>query len=181
MKETCQNHDLDLTRTVSPSFLKPFDSLSNRPFRIFWMGMWLSWFALSMQNVARGWYIYELTGSPFLLGAVAAAQGIPILVVSPFIGAMADRVEKRTLLFIGLLGAGFSAIVIALVIFFGVIQWWHLIAFALFQGCALAIIFTIRGAYLPELVKPHQLLNAGALSNGEVHVTQIVGPARQGF
>ncbi|MBI4298966.1 MAG: MFS transporter [Chloroflexi bacterium] len=180
MKETGQA-SLELNGTAPPAFLKPFDSLRVRAFRIFWIGMWMTWFGLSMQTVARGWYMYKLTGSPLLLGAAAAASGVPMLVISPIVGTLADRIDKRTLLLIGQVGAGLCAIVIAFVIFSGLIQWWHLIAYALVQGSFMAVIFTTRGAYFPELVKPHQLLNAGALTNGEMHVTQIVGPATAGL
>ena len=77
-----------------------FASLKNRNYRRFWVSMLLSFSGLMMQNLACAWLVYELTSSPFALGMVSAAWGVPMLVLAIYGGVVTDRVNKRNLLII---------------------------------------------------------------------------------
>nr|HMN82836.1 MFS transporter [Burkholderiaceae bacterium] len=72
-----------------------FRSLRHRPFRRFFVGQTISIIGFWTQQIALTWTVYRLTGSPALLGLVAFAGNIPMLVVSPFAGVLVDRFDRR--------------------------------------------------------------------------------------
>src|SRR6059036_311855 len=76
-----------------------FRALRHRNFRLFWTGQLVSLIGTWMQSVAQGWLMHRLTSSPFMLGLLGTAQFLPILAFSLWAGVIADRVDKRRLLF----------------------------------------------------------------------------------
>src|SRR3990172_11517088 len=104
--------------------LRTFDSLRVRDYRVFWMSMLFQWAAWNMQTLAKGWFLYELTKSPFLLGLMGASMGIPMFIFSFFGGALADRLDKRGLLLWGTLGQGLTMLAVAVLVTTGYIVWW---------------------------------------------------------
>src|ERR1700752_5469299 len=77
------------------SQLRILDALRHREFRLIWYGQIFSSMATWMDQVARGWLIYELTDSVFQLGLVRGIQAIPILLLSPLAGSTADRYSRK--------------------------------------------------------------------------------------
>ena len=73
-------------------------ALQNRDFRILWAGMFFSSATMMFQFYAQGWFILSLTDSASLLGLVGVARGLGMLTFSLFGGALADRMDRRTLL-----------------------------------------------------------------------------------
>jgi MFS family permease len=78
-----------------------------------------------MDQVARGWLIYELTDSAFQLGLVRGIQAIPILLLSPLAGSTADRYSRKMQVLVAQIVDGLLYGVVALLIFTGQIQPWH--------------------------------------------------------
>ena len=76
-----------------------FRALRHRNFRLFFIGQSLSLIGTWLQQVAMGWLTYRLTGSAWVLGAVAFCGSIGILVLGPFAGVIADRVNRRRALY----------------------------------------------------------------------------------
>ena len=76
-------------------FKRTFSSLSNREFRFLWIGSLLGMGAMQMETFARGFFVYDLTGSAFLLGVVLAGSGVPGLLLSLYGGVLVDRLEKK--------------------------------------------------------------------------------------
>ncbi|MHB8630983.1 MAG: MFS transporter, partial [Candidatus Limnocylindria bacterium] len=72
-----------------------FESLEVRDFRVLWFGFMGTWFAMQIQQVARGYLAYELTGSALAIGLVTLAMGLPRIVLSPVGGWLADRYPKQ--------------------------------------------------------------------------------------
>src|SRR5580704_10928487 len=73
----------------------PFRTLGrHRNFRLFWFGQTISLVGTWMQQIATGWLALELTNSAYMVGLVAAAGSIPILLLSLAAGVLADRVDK---------------------------------------------------------------------------------------
>ena len=145
--------------------LATFTSLKNPHYRWFWLGMFISFTAINLQVVARNWLVYEMTDSQRAVGWVAFAYGLPILFLSLYGGAMAERVKKRTLLIWTQFGNGLIALVIAILITTGDIQLWHLIVAAALTGILFAFHIPARFSIIPELVQERDYMNAVALNS----------------
>lgn len=170
------------TRPVAPSRprVSTFSSLKNRNYRWFWLAMLLSFSGLMMQNLARGWLVYEITSSPFALGMVSAAWGVPMLLLSIFGGAVTDRVNKRNLLIVTQTSQGIVTVVIAVLIFTGAIAVWHLVVAAALTGVIFAFNAPGRQALIPELVGGGELMNAIALNSMGTNLMRVGAPALAG-
>ena len=161
--------------TPEQARITTFTSLKNRHYRWFWLGMLASFAAIHLQIVARNWLVYEMTGSALALGIVIAAWGFPILLLSLYGGAVADRVKKRDLLIVTQVANGVITLIIAVLIATGMIALWHLIAAAAVTGIIFAFHVPARLAIIPELVRKRELLNAIALNSTGMNLSRFVG------
>src|SRR4029077_2606402 len=87
--------DQAMTSARSLAQLDGFRALRHRNFRLFWSGQLISLVGTWMQSVAQGWLVLTLTNDPFMLGVVAAAQFIPVMIFGLFGGIVADSLPKR--------------------------------------------------------------------------------------
>jgi len=170
---------LDVT-TTEQARITTFTSMRNRNYRWLWLSTLCFFGGLQMQVVARGWLVYEMTGSPFALGMVSAAFGVPLLLFSLYGGTIADRVPKRNLIMFSQIANGSFTLIIAVLITTGYIELWHLIAAAAASGVTFIFIAPGRMALIPELVAPRELLNAIALSSSGTNLTRVIAPAIAG-
>jgi MFS family permease len=99
-------------------------ALRHRNYRLLFFAQLISIAGVWMQSTAQGWLVNRLTDSPFWLGMVAAAQSLPVLLLSLPAGALADRVPKRTLLFVTQGIAMATALTLAALTLAGVVQVW---------------------------------------------------------
>jgi MFS family permease len=160
---------------------RTFDSLSEPDFRILWFGFMGSWFAMQMQQVARGYLAYELTGNALSLGLVTLAMGLPRIVLSPVGGVLADRFTKRSVLLYTQAALGLIALFQALLLSFHLMTIDWLIFAGFFQGAAFSFMMPARQAYLPAVVgKGDKLANALALNNAGMNLTRVLGPSFAG-
>lgn len=160
---------------------RTFDSLSESDFRILWFGFIGSWLAMQMQQVARGYLAYELTGNALSLGLVTLAMGLPRIVLSPIGGVLADRFTKRSVLLYTQAALGLIALFQALLLSFHLMTIEWLIVAGFFQGVAFSFNMPARQAYLPAVVgKGDKLANALALNNAGMNLTRVMGPAMAG-
>jgi len=166
--------------TPQQARITTFASLRNRDYRWLWLSTIAFFGGIQMQVVARGWLVYELTNSPFALGMVSAAFGLPLLLFSLLGGTVADRVAKRNLIILSQVGNSAVTLVIAVLIATGNIEFWHLVGAAAATGIGFIFIAPGRMALISELVRPKQLLNAIALSSSGTNLTRIVAPALAG-
>ncbi len=152
-------------------------ALADGHFRLLWLGMLPSTLAWQMSVVATGYAALILSGSATALGLVASASSLPMLILSPLGGVVADRFPRRRVLLAtqGILGS--SAAILSALALLGVLQVWHLVALGLAQGVAFSFNMPARQAYIAELLPPRLLGNAVALSNTGMNFNRIVGPA----
>jgi MFS family permease len=153
---------------------RTFDALADRNFRWFWMGRMATMAGFQMMLVARGWLVYELTGSALVLGAVNTSRMITLFAFSPLGGVVADRVNKRDLMAIGRVIEGLNLLVIGVLITSGHIRVWHLIVGQVLAGIMLSLLLPTREALLAELVDRRVLLNAQALHSFVIALTGIM-------
>ncbi len=160
---------------------KTFESLSVRDFRILWLGFMGSWFAMQMQQVARGYLAYKLTGNALSLGLVTMAMGVPRIVLSPVGGVLADRYSKRTVLLWTQCALALVALGQAVLLATGLMTINWLIFAGFLQGAAFSFNMPARQAYIPQVVGTgDSLANAIALNNAGMNFTRVMGPAIAG-
>src|SRR5262245_57980925 len=114
--------------------LRTFEALRHREFRLLWFVQATTSMVVWMDQVARGWLMYELTNSPIQLGLVRGTQAIPILLLSPVAGSVADRYSRQKQILIGQVLDGLMYAIVALLILTGQIQPWHVYATAFGMG-----------------------------------------------
>ena len=161
--------------------LRTFDSFRNRHFRLYFAGMMGQMGAMNMQMMARAWFIYDLTGSAAMLGAVALASAAPMLFLALFGGVMADRVEKKYVMVAGQAASGVIALGVALAISLDVITPSYLILAGVLQGIVMGLMMPSRQAVIPEIVGEEGLMNAVSLNAAGMNVNRLLAPAVAGF
>ena len=153
----------------------------HRNYRLFFAGQTLGIIGYWVQQIAMSWLVYRLTGSAWLLGVTAFAGQIAVLVLAPFGGLWADRVDRRKLLIVTQAAAAAPAFALALLAWLQVVEVWHVIVLAGILGVVIAIDAPIRQSFLPEMVPaPQDLPSAIAFNSGMYNVGRMVGPALAG-
>jgi len=132
------------------------------------------------QSIVRPWLALQLTDRPLALGIVSAAVAIPMMLLAPFGGVLADRVERRKLILIAQITVIVPECVILALLHFGVLEFWHMVASAVLMGCAFPLIMPARQAIVVNIVGKKSLGSAIALNMAGVNVTRVVGPAAAG-
>lgn len=133
-----------------------------------------------MENVAVGWLIFDITGSPFMVGVAAAARMAPFFFLGLLSGAMSDRLDRRKFLIgINLTGV-IVAGVIAIMLLTGEAQVWPVIGLVAAGGCVLAFALTTRQAYTYDIVGPSRALNGLSLAAIAMQAGGIVGSLASG-
>lgn len=159
-----------------------FKALQVRNFRLFFWGQLASLLGTWIQNLALGWLIYRLSGSPFLLGLVGFAGQIPSLVLTPLAGVFADRTNRQKVLFLVQCVSMLMAFTLALLTLTGSIQVWHIIAIAIINGMAMAFDTPYRHSFLLDMVGDKMLLqNAIALNSTLINSARFIGPLLGGI
>ena len=160
-----------------------FSSLQFRNYRLWFTGALVANVGTWMQRVAQDWLVLTQLSdnSGVALGVVTALQFAPALVVSPWAGVLADRLDRRKLLMstqgaMGLLAAGLGTLVLS-----GHVELWHVYAFALALGCVAAIDAPARQTFVAELVPGEKLANAVGLNSASFNAARLIGPGLGGL
>ena len=164
----------------SGAWRSTFSSLGDRNFLYLWLGMLAMMGGMQMQMLVRGYLVYDLTGSASLLGIVSASSSLPILALSLFGGAVADRVERKRVIQVGQAAAATLALLVGVAIAADRIIWQHLMVASVIQGAAFSFIMPARQAIIPQLVGQRRLGNAIALNAAGMSVTTLAAPAVAG-
>jgi MFS family permease len=160
---------------------RTFSSLRVRNYRLFFVGQCISLSGTWIQRVAQAWLVLELTGSGTAVGLVTALQFVPLLVLAPIGGVVADRMNKRRLLVLTQGLASLSAASLGAVVLSGVVELWMVYVLAFILGIAGSIDNPTRQTFVLEMVGRGQLTNALALNSSLVNAARVVGPAIAGL
>lgn len=150
------------------------------PFRRYMIGESLSTTGTWMQVMAEAWVMTSLTTSAFMLGMVTFATGLPMLLLTMAGGALADRLPKRSIILVCQVAQIALASAMGLLIYWGLIQIWHVIAIAALAGVVNAFEMPAVSALVPELVEKDEIQDAMAIDRSSFHTTRLVGPALAG-
>lgn len=157
-----------------------FAALHTPNYRRYFAGQAVSLVGTWMQTVAQAWLVLELTGSGTALGLVAAAQFLPILLLAPYGGLLADRLDKRTILIATQIALGTMALTLGVLTVTGAVTLWMVVVLALGLGVATAIDNPARQSFAQEMVGPGGVRNAVSLNSVMVNAARAVGPAVAG-
>lgn len=154
--------------------LTPFRS---RGFRLIWGGALVSNIGTWMETVALGYYVADTTGKASWSAVVAAAGFLPGAIVGPVGSAMADRLRRRRILFVGSVLSGLIASGLALWVGGGDATPAGIAVMAFVAGCVSMFTFPSFQTTLPTLVPRDQLVAAVGLSNAQWNIGRVIGPA----
>jgi MFS family permease len=159
-----------------------FQALSNRNYRLYAAGGVVSNTGTWMQRVAQDWLVLHLPGnSGTELGITTGLQFLPILILSPYAGLVADRFPKRRLLQVTQLMLAAPALLLGLLAVTGVVETWHVYALAFVFGVGAAFDGPARQSFVSEMVEPAMLTNAVGLNSASFNAARIVGPGVAGL
>jgi MFS family permease len=158
-----------------------FASLQSPGFRLLFQGSYATQIGMWMQQVAFGWLVLELTDSPFYLGLAGFFRALPMLLISPFGGVLADRLERRKLLILSQAAMGGVAALLAFMVAARIVQPWQLLVSAFLSGTAMSMNMPARQALVSQLVTKAQLPSAIALNSMSMNSSRILGPALAGI
>jgi len=157
-----------------------FTSLRVRNYRLYFLGQAISLSGTWMQSVAQSWLVLKLTDSGSALGLVTALQALPVLLLAPYGGVLADRFPKRRLLYMTQSVSGVLAITLGVLVATGAVRLWMVFVLALCLGLVNAVDNPSRQTFVSELVGRRYLRNAVSLNSIEVNLTRVAGPALAG-
>lgn len=166
---------------ASSPLANTFRALKHRNFRFFFLGQFVSLTGTWMQSVAQSWLVYRLTGSVVLLGLIGFASQIPVFLLAPIGGAVADRHNRRRILLVTQTLAMTFACVLAALTLTGAVEVWHLFVIAACFGVTNAFDIPTRQSFVVDMVGKEDLLNAIALNSSMFNGARIVGPAIAGL
>lgn len=159
-----------------------FETLQIRDFRWIWIGSFISFMAMNMQMITRGWLVLRLENdSPLALVLVMVSFAAPMTIVSLVGGALADRFSKKYLIIISQTANAVMTFILAMMDASGAIWFGAVLIIGVVNGAMMAINMPSRQAIISDIVPESRLMNAVALNNSAMNLTRIIGPAMAGF
>jgi len=158
-----------------------FAALAIPNYRRYYAGQSISLIGTWMQMTAQSWLVVTLTHSGTALGAIVALQTLPVLLLGPYGGVVADRVNKRRVM-IGLQSMmGVQALILGVLAITGNVELWQIGILAAMLGLNNAFENPARQSFMMELVGPEHLRNAVSLNSVLVNAARAIGPAIAGI
>ena len=156
-------------------------ALRHRNFQLFFSGQLISVTGTWMQTVAQSWLVYRLTGSSLLLGSVGFASQIPVFLVAPLGGTVADRVNRQKVVIATQVASMILAFILAALTLTHTVKVWHIFVLAALLGVVNAFDIPGRQSFLVDMVGRDDLMNAIALNSSMFNGARVIGPAIAGI
>ena len=160
---------------------RTFSALAIANFRLFFFGQSTSLIGTWMQSVAQSWLVFTVTHSAAAIGFVLALQTLPVLLLAPYGGVIADRVDKRRFLIVLQSLMGVQALVLGILVVTHSVMFWEICVLALVLGLNNCFETPTRQAFMLEMVGSEHLRNAVSLNSTMVNAARVVGPAVAGL
>lgn len=180
-KDPSQAGSTGLLRKAGQAFLDSFSPLKQRNLRIYLSGQAVSLLGTWMQIAAQSWVVWDLSKSPFALGFVPMLGTLPLLLLGPWMGVWADRLERRRVLIVTQSIAMLGAFVLAFLVQTHLIQLWHIYVLALTLGVSSALDFPSQQAFIGDLAGVEHIRKAVVLNAMIVQLSRMLGPALAGW
>jgi MFS family permease len=162
-------------------FASTLAPLKHRDFRRLWTGTFFATAGQWIQQATLGWVVYDVTGSASVLGAVLGIRAIPMLLLAPVSGVVADRLDRRYALAASQLLMVVIAIALSVLIALQRVEVWHLFVFSVLSGVSAVFDRTLRSTLVFHSVPRAEAANAVALNSIAFSVSRAVGPSVAGF
>ena len=159
---------------------RTFAALAVPNYRRYFIGQATSLIGTWMQMAAQSWLVLSLTGSATALGVIVALQTLPVLLLAPYGGVIADRVDKRRLMIVLQTAMGLQALTLGVLTITGEVRLWEIGVLAVVLGLNNAFENPARQSFVLEMVGEDTLRNAVSLNSVQVNVARAVGPAVAG-
>lgn len=158
-----------------------FRALHNHNYRLYVAGTLVSNTGTWMQRVAQDWLVLTLGGGGTALGITTGLQFLPVLLLSPYAGVIADRFPKRRLLQVTQGAMGLASLLLGILAVTEAAQTWHVYLIAFVFGIGSAFDAPARQSFVSEMVGPDDLTNAVGLNSASFNLARILGPALAGL
>jgi MFS family permease len=158
-----------------------FAALSVPNYRRYYGGQAISLIGTWMQMTAQAWLVLSLTHSSTTLGVIVALQTLPVLILGPYGGVIADRVDKRRLSVALQAAMGVQALILGVLTVTGEVQVWQIGVLAALLGFNNAFENPARQSFMLEMVGPEHLRNAVSLNSVLANTARMIGPAVAGI
>jgi MFS family permease len=155
--------------------------LRHRDFALYFSGLTVSQCGTWMEQTLTTWLLYEISGSPLLLGLNGVMRAVPIFAFGLLAGTIADRVDRRRLLFFTQSGSALTSLALGLVVATGRVEVWHIYAAGFVNATLMTFDAPARRAMYLTLVPRSQLQNANNLNAGLFRIARLVGPSLAGL
>lgn len=155
--------------------------LSYGDFRLLWIGAFLSFTGSWVQNVAQGYFVYQLTGDESKLGFVSFCSSVPVFIFGFVAGTLADAFNKRTVLIISQAIFAAGALFLAVATQYHFVQYWQIVAVSLLLGLVSCVEMPTRQSVVSRVVPPDDLGAAVPVNAMTFNVARIFGPAVGGL
>lgn len=162
-------------------YTSTFAPLRHRDFRRLWASTFFATGGQWIQQATLGWVVYDLTGSASVLGAVLGMRAIPMLVLAPVSGIVADRFDRRYALATSQLLIILMSIALAVLLEMKLVEVWHLFVFSIMSGVSSVFDRTLRSTLVFHSVPRADAGQAVALNSIAFSVSRTVGPSVAGF
>lgn len=146
-----------------------------------WLGAFLSFTGSMIQNVAQGYFVYQLTGDPAKLAMVTFFMMVPVSVFGPILGVLPDMFDKRRILVVCMSVSAIGPLFLAAATWQGFAQYWHFIVVALVAGFVQCIEVPTRQSIIRSLVTPEDLPSAIPAQAATFNMARLIGPAIGGL
>ncbi len=156
-------------------------SLKHRNFQLFFSGQLISLIGTWMQSIAQSWLVYRLTGSSLLLGSVGFASQLPVFLIAPLGGIVADRHNRHRVVIATQIASMILAAILAALTLTGAVKIWHIFVLAGLLGIVNSFDIPARQSFLVDMVGKEDLMNAIALNSSMFNGARIIGPAIAGI
>ncbi len=154
-----------------------FHALTNKNYRYYWIGQFVSLIGTWMQSTGQAWLVYTLTDSPMILGVLGLMQFLPVTILSLFAGVFVDKYSKKKILLATQSVSMVLALILAVLVFTNAVRYEYILILAFLQGITNAIDLPARQTFVFEIVGRKNLMNALALNSVIQNLARIMGPA----
>jgi MFS family permease len=156
-------------------------ALQYHNFQLFFSGQLISLIGTWMQNLAQAWLVYRITGSMVQLGGITFCSQIPIFLLSPVGGIVADRYSRHRVVITTQTLSMLLALVLSALTLTNTVKIWHIYLLAGMLGAVNAFDIPARQAFIVDMVARQDLMNAIALNSSMFNASRVVGPAIAGI
>lgn len=155
--------------------------LSNKNFMLLWIGQTISNFGDAVYSIAIMWYVMSVTGSAEQMGVSLICSYLPIVLLSPVAGIVADRYDRKKILVICDLLSGVFVSIVAVLAFKNQLKIWEIYIISLIISSIAAFFGPCIKALIPEVVEKATLIKANSMNQVTTYMCQMLGTSIAGI